>query len=481
MLSGRGQGGCDRCDEHTGQNESAGRRAQRGQAGLLSCEVPVADRNFGAKRGRTMTIARMGTAVALVWLAGCSTIFAVKDQQERADTTCVLAGTVRTERPPRGPLIVALFVRAGDDYALADYFTAEKPGPWVFGVQPGTYFVAAFEDVNRDGAYQDEPFFRPDPAHPVVLAPGGRVTDLAIVIPAAGRALKTGRIALADLTARSTEEQRAKSLYALSVMGKVTTLDDPRFADDMGQQGMWKFYDFILKSGAGIYFLEPYDPARIPVLFVHGIGGTPRNFTQLVAALDRKRFQAWVLYYPTGARLDRTAAWVYQLFTRLQYELGLKKAVVVAHSMGGLVARGFVLQHAASDPQHVLRAFVTISSPLGGMASAGAGVEDSPIVVRSWYGLAPGSEYLDGLFYEDPKTRQKRRRLPASIPYHMLFGFKGGGRDGSSDGVVMLSSQLRPEAQEEAQTLRGFDETHVGILASPAVATYLNGILATVH
>jgi hypothetical protein len=45
----------------------------------------------------------------------------------------------------------------------------------------------------------------------------------------------------------------------------------------------------------------------------------------------------------------------------------------------------------------------------------------------------------------------------------------------------MVASQLRPEAQEEAQTLRGFDETHVGILASPAVATYLNGILATVR
>jgi len=52
--------------------------------------------------------------------------------------------------------------------------------------------VAAFEDVNGDGAYEDEPFYRPDEAHPLVLAPGQQVTGLKIVVPFAGRALKTG-------------------------------------------------------------------------------------------------------------------------------------------------------------------------------------------------------------------------------------------------------------------------------------------------
>ena len=57
----------------------------------------------------------------------------------------------------------------------------------------------------------------------------------------------------------------------------------------------------------------------------------------------------------------------------------------------------------------------------------------------------------------------------------MLFGFHGGD---SSDGVVALASQLRPEAQEEARSLRGFDATHTGILASPAAAARLGEILA---
>ena len=40
---------------------------------------------------------------------------------------------------------------------------------------------------------------------------------------------------------------------------------------------------------------------------------------------------------------------------------------------------------------------------------------------------------------------------------------------GSSDGVIALSSQLRDEAQDNAVTIRGFDEDHVGILHNDAV------------
>jgi len=122
----------------------------------------------------------------------------------------------------------------------------------------------------------------------------------------------------------------------------------------------------------------------------------------------------------------------------------------------------------------VVHTYVTISSPLGGMKSAAAGVERSPIVVRSWYGLAPGSPFLDGLFYENTE-KTRRRRLPESMAYHLLFGIRG---KGSTDGVVSIGSQLRYEAQEEARSIRGFRETHTSILESPRVAARLNEILA---
>jgi len=208
------------------------------------------------------------------------------------------------------------------------------------------------------------------------------------------------------------------------------------------------------------------------------MAGTPLDFAPLIDALDHTRFQPWVFYYPSGARLESLSALLTQLFVRLRVQYGFKRAAVVAHSMGGLVAREFLLQDYETNAADVVRTFVTISSPLGGMASAGKGVESSPIVVRSWYGLAPGNMYLDGLFYEDPAAKTRRRRLPAAMSYHLLFGFRG---SGSNDGIVALSSQLRPEAQEEARSERGFDETHTSILQSSAVAARLNQILATLR
>jgi len=69
---------------------------------------------------------------------------------------------------------------------------------------------------------------------------------------------------------RDPAEQDRVSLFARSVAGEVTRLDDPRFAPEIGVEGMWQYYDFLLEGRPGIYFLEPYDPTKIPVLFVHG-------------------------------------------------------------------------------------------------------------------------------------------------------------------------------------------------------------------
>jgi hypothetical protein len=148
--------------------------------------------------------------------------------------------------------------------------------------------------------------------------------------------------------------------------------------------------------------------------------------------------------------------------------------------MGWLVTREFVLRDYEMNGTDVVRTYVTISSPLGGMASAGEGVERSPVVLRSWYGLAPEGAYLNGLFFKDG-ARTERRRLPDHVAYHLLFGFRGGGPEGSGDGIVAVASQLRPEAQDEARSERGFDEDHASILRSPAVAARLNAILAEIR
>jgi hypothetical protein len=97
-----------------------------------------------------------------------------------------------------------------------------------------------------------------------------------------------------------------------------------------------------------------------------------------------------------------------------------------------------------------------------------------PLVFRR---LAPRNRFLDGLFCSDVPARRVRRRLPEHIVCHLLFGYGEGGPGGPGDGTVPRSSILRPEAQEEALTVRGCDKTHVGILSYPAVAARMDELL----
>ena len=62
-----------------------------------------------------------------------------------------------------------------------------SPGPGSSPSSPGTYWLAAFEDANGDGKYDDEPALRPDPEKPVELAAGQHLQGIDLRIPLAGR------------------------------------------------------------------------------------------------------------------------------------------------------------------------------------------------------------------------------------------------------------------------------------------------------
>jgi pimeloyl-ACP methyl ester carboxylesterase len=95
----------------------------------------------------------------------------------------------------------------------------------------------------------------------------------------------------------------------------------------------------------GLYMLQPYDPDRIPLIFVHGLISTPRMWRNVINELEtdpelRRRYQCWVFAYPTGnppaysaLRFREELAKVHQLYPKA------KDYVLVGHSMGGLVSR----------------------------------------------------------------------------------------------------------------------------------------------
>jgi len=99
----------------------------------------------------------------------------------------------------------------------------------------------------------------------------------------------------------------------------------------------------------GLYFLEPYDPSRIPVVFVHGLASTPYTWVKTINGLQqdpevRKRYQPWVFGYATGnpilysaLRLREELAKVDKLYpNHLPY-------VLVGHSMGGMLTHAQVV------------------------------------------------------------------------------------------------------------------------------------------
>lgn len=429
---------------------------------------------------------RIAASVLLVaGIQGC--MFAdVRKQQEIIATYCVLEGEVSAERSDAAPLIVVLARQTGadatrrDSWAIADHYLLEGAGRWHFRSPGGTYGVLAFQDLNRDLKHQPgEPYLRLEPERIFTCRAGESHANLALRIPAAGRPRQAEELDFSALRVRSVDEQLRISLGELTAYGVVAALLDARFADKVAEDGLWRPFDFLFKGGAGIYFLEPYDASKVPVLFVHGINGTPLNFRTLIGNLDRQRFQPWVYYYPSGGSLDAIADHLTQTMRQLQVRHGFRSFVVVAHSMGGLVSRGFILRYRATSGGAAIPLFVTISTPWGGHKAAELGVRKAPAVVRVWVDMAPGSQYQNALFYEDPAAKSAPRGLPKSTPHHMLFTFKQGSMSlgEANDGTVTVASQLLREAQRDATRLYGFDETHMGVLESAEVSALLNQLL----
>jgi pimeloyl-ACP methyl ester carboxylesterase len=101
----------------------------------------------------------------------------------------------------------------------------------------------------------------------------------------------------------------------------------------------------------GIFMLEPFDPSRIPVLMVHGLWSSPSTWMPMFNDLRsfpelRKHYQFWFYQYPTGQPFWLSATQFRTDLNKLRAELdpdhrypALDQAVLVGHSMGGLVSR----------------------------------------------------------------------------------------------------------------------------------------------
>ena len=399
-----------------------------------------------------------------IFLCNCA-LYNLRKEIAEYQATYGLVGKVVDYSSYKGTVIVVLYSEKDGRKNIVEYTLPEVTGHFSFLVKRGAYYLAAFEDLN--GNYvcdENEPAgYFGTPERIVVSSDSKTIIDLDI------RLSSSNRFPPGFPTDVGSEEFAGTSF---AKFGNITSLDDKMFSPNNGSTGYWKPLTFLKDFGIGVYFTEPYDPDKIPILFVHGAVGTPAGWEAFVAHLDHRHYQPWFYYYPSGLPLESVASVLDYVIHKLHEKYRFNTLYVTAHSMGGLVARAFIMQNAYEDDRDYVKLFISISTPWNGSALAAKGVERSPGVVPSWHDMIPDSEFIQFLF---------KKKLPARVKFHLFFSFKGNCSlmMGNNDGTVEIASELDYRAQKEAERIYGYDEDHGSILTSPSVIDQFNRILAS--
>ncbi|MCK5807695.1 alpha/beta hydrolase [bacterium] len=408
---------------------------------------------------------RFQQAVILTLIAGvigsCS-LMTLKRNIKEMSYFAKVSGTIKTEVATKNPILIAIIKEEPGVPQLVNYVVQQTPGDFVLFMEPGKYRLFVYEDTNRDKKYQsNERIVR---SKLLDIASGMILENIKLTIP---EKLDQELIAAIEAIKKNAT---IKLNNAKINIGKVVSIDEKYFSEENSAMGMWDPLRFIKEVPFGLFMLQEYDPDKIPVLFVHGTNGTPKDFKYLISQLDTEKFQPWVFYYPTSPRLNTVGRFLNRSVTELIVKYNIKEINVVGHSMGGLVSRSFINHTLKDGKTSVVKRFISISTPWHGDKRAKRGVDKSPVVMPVWKDLAPDSKFLAELFKE---------KLPAEIRYTLLFTYKGGssGDGETNDGVVPLLSQLRLDAQEEAKLVRGFNENHSSVLKSKDVSDLINSIL----
>jgi len=253
----------------------------------------------------------------------------------------------------------------------------------------------------------------------------------------------------------------------------------------------------------GIYMLQPYDPKRIPLIFVHGLVSTARMWRNVANEIEtdpvlREHYQCWAFNYPTGYPVLYSALRFREELAKVeQVYPGHRPFVFVSHSMGGMVSRLQVTKfdlaawergvgaHAASvlaslpaenlvrratifDANPRVHRIVFICTPHRGsqMATSSIGEIAARLIAlpstlataaRNSLGNAltsvTGAKSLPNSIYSlSPKnpTLKIMDKLPIQAPHHSIIGDRGkGDTPNSSDGVVPYWSSHLDTAKSE--------------------------------
>ena len=243
--------------------------------------------------------------------------------------------------------------------------------------------------------------------------------------------------------------------------------------------------------------VQPYDPKKIPVLFVHGLQSTPVTWVPMLNRfwtdpVVRRNYQVWVFNYPSGYPVPYSALLLRrQLITLDKAFPNHRPIVLIGHSMGGILSRlmitdsrgdkvwryffarspaqtnlspeskALVKEALIFKPQRDVGRVIFISTPHRGsvIAQGPIGRIASSLIHKPWEFVRLGSEILQASVVQKDPGVMKLSRMPNSIdtlasndpfvrivntlplakgiPYHSIIGDRGrGDTPNSNDGVV---------------------------------------------
>lgn len=328
----------------------------------------------------------------------------------------------------------------------------------------GKYEVVLFSDDNNNGYYESfEAIAQQSITIDSQLYPAKVITQFEVSL--------TKMPALAWPVNIAVEQKSASKPSLFFPAGTLRSLDDPIFSPEMSTLGLYDPAAFLSQTPTLFMALEEEYAFKIPVVFVHGIGGSAREFIPLIESLDTARFKAWFFHYPSGGDLNQMAQLFYDIFLSNQ-KIPLKDTnpmVIVAHSMGGLVVRESFNLLPDEAPTDIT--FISLASPFNGHPSALNVDKSSGLILPSWRDLNPEGEFIKQLY---------RKPLADNIQHQLFYAYANDNAvklGDNSDGVVPLSSQLHSPAQEESRRQYGLNVNHTSILTDTKALTAITNII----
>ncbi|MCF8998156.1 esterase/lipase family protein [Acinetobacter nectaris] len=98
-----------------------------------------------------------------------------------------------------------------------------------------------------------------------------------------------------------------------------------------------------------LYMLEPYNPNKKIIVLVHGLASSPEAWVRLTNDIMgdkvlREHYQVWQIFYSTNMPMIESRYQIYAIITQAFGQLdqnspSAKDAVLIGHSMGGVISR----------------------------------------------------------------------------------------------------------------------------------------------